>query len=193
MTPPTLYFLRSSEQRIVTNLLKVAARLEEDGLTLDDVPHLRKYDEHYGRNEHDIGLYAMVETEVAGGAWVRLFRENDRGYGYVNANTPELVLGVKEAYRNQGIATQLLEQLFQEVARVFPQMSLCVRTTNPAITLYERLGFKKVPNSEHYNEKNNTTVITMLKVFEPLADTYDEKKDPASMALDKSTRGYYDL
>lgn len=190
---PTLFFLRSSEQRIVTNLLKVAARLEEDKLTLQEVPHLRIYDEHYGRNNTDIGLYAMVGTEVAGGAWVRLFNEDSPGYGFVDTNTPELVLGVKVPYRNQGIATMLLQQLFIEVARSFKQMSLCVRTTNPVIALYERLGFCKVEGSEVYNKKNNTTVITMLKVFNSATPKYDEKKDAAQIALDKSTRGYYGL
>lgn len=190
---PTLYFLRSSEQRIATTILQVAARLEEDKLTLEEVPHLRMYDAHYGESETDIGLYAMMGSDVAGGAWVRLFSEEKPGYGFVDAHTPELVLGVKKAFRNQGIATMLMQQLFIEVARSFSQMSLCVRTTNPVIALYERLGFEKIEGSERYNEKNNTTVITMLKVFDTPKNVYDDTKDPASIALDKSTRGYYGL
>jgi len=190
---PALYFLRSSEQRIATNILKVAARLEEDGLTLEEVPHLRIYDEAYGRSESDIGLYAMIGPDVAGGAWVRLFSEEKPGYGFVDANTPELVLGVKAPFRNQGIATMLMQQLFIEVARSYAQMSLCVCTTNPVIALYERLGFTKVKGSQSYNKKNNTTVITMLKVFEKTTPEYDETKDAANIALDKNTRGYYGL
>jgi len=188
-----LFFLRSSEQRITTNILKVAARLEEDNLTLEEVPHLRIYDTFYGLSENDIGLYAMVGADVAGAGWVRLFTEDKPGYGFVDAQTPELVLGVKEAFRNQGIATMIMQQLFEEVSRSFKQISLCVRTTNPVIALYERLGFIKVEGSDRYNELNNTSVITMLKILENAPEVYDDKKDAASIALDKSTRGYYDL
>ena len=44
----TLYFLRSSEQKIATEMLYYATRLDETDKTLDDFPQLRMYDKYYG-------------------------------------------------------------------------------------------------------------------------------------------------
>lgn len=44
-------------------------------------------------------------------AWARLFPEGDSGYGFVNATTPEVALGVAQWWRNRGAG-------FQQVGRV---------------------------------------------------------------------------
>ena len=41
---PTLYFLRSSEQKIVTDMLHYAMRLDEANKTLIDIPKLSIYE-----------------------------------------------------------------------------------------------------------------------------------------------------
>jgi len=157
-----LYFLRSSEQFIVKDLLSYAAGLDESGETLNDHPYLGQYHDNYGNVEGDIGLYALVDHKVAGGAWVRILK---KGFGHVDGNTPELAFAVLPEYRSQGLGTRLMQQLMQEVANIYPQMSLSIRENNPAIHLYERLGFAKVASSEHTNSAGSIT-YTMLKKFE---------------------------
>jgi len=157
-----LYFLRSSEQYLAKELLYYAARLDETDESLDDYPHLGQYERNYGAYSGDVGVYMIVNSKVAGGAWVRILAD---GYGHVDHNTPELVFAVKPEFRNQGIGTSIMNQLFIEVSKVFSQISLSVRESNPAVSLYERLGFVKVEGSAHKNRAGSTS-FTMLKVLE---------------------------
>ncbi len=157
-----LYFLRSSEHFIVKELLHYAARLDESGETLDAHPYLEQYHHNYGNVNGDIGVYAIVDNKVAGGAWVRLLRE---GFGYIDAETPELSFAVLPEYRNRGLGSRIMEQLISEVSKLYPQMSLSVREGNPVIPLYKRLGFTKVEGSERTNIAA-TFSFTMLKRLE---------------------------
>lgn len=157
-----LYFLRSSEQYLAKELLYYAARLDETEQSLDDYPHLEQYERHYGSLNGDVGVYMIADSKVAGGAWVRLLAD---GYGHIDHDTPELVFAVKPNFRNQGIGTSIMNQLFIEVSKVFSQMSLSVREDNPVISLYKRLGFVKVEGTDHKNTEGSISV-TMLKVFD---------------------------
>jgi ribosomal protein S18 acetylase RimI-like enzyme len=157
-----LYFLRSSEHFIVKDLLHYAARLDESGEALNDHPDLEQYHRNYGNYNGDIGVYLFVDNKVAGGAWVRMLLN---GFGHVDTNTPELAFAVLPEYRNQGLGTQIMQQLMREVAKIYPQMSLSVREENPVIHLFERLGFTKVDGSEQTNSAGALT-FTMLKIFE---------------------------
>ena len=67
---PTLYFLRSSEQKIATDMLHYALRLDAAGRSLDDVPEMRVFDRYYGLTHRDLGLYALSDHQLAGGAWI---------------------------------------------------------------------------------------------------------------------------
>lgn len=157
-----LYFLRSSEHFIVKELLHYAARLDESGETLDDHPYLKQYHHNYGNVSGDIGVYALVNGKVAGGAWVRLLPE---GFGHIDTETPELAFAVLPEFRNRGIGSRIMEQLMTEVSKLYPQVSLSVREENPAIHLYKRLGFTKVEGSERTNIAG-TFSFTMLKRLE---------------------------
>jgi len=170
------YFLRSFEQEIAKEMLYYASRLDEENKTLKDVPQIAKYVEHYGLYKSDIGVYALVDNKLAGAAWVRLLTgENNRGFGYVDEETPELAFGVKPEYRNQGIGSKILEQLIHEVSISFAQMSLCAREDSPAIRLYERFGFEKIEGSQVSDEKRGLTVFTMLKKLTPPAKETQEE------------------
>jgi len=166
-----LYFLRSSEQNIANDILHFAARFDNSGETLDDHPYLNQYVRNYGHYNGDIGVYAIVENKVAGAAWVRVLAD---GFGHIDLNTPELVFGVKPEFRNRGIGSEILEQLFCEVSKVFSQMSLSVREDNPVIKMYERNGFVKVEGSAHKN-RAGTYSFTMLKKFGEVAEEVQPK------------------
>lgn len=164
-----LYFLRSSEQYLAKELLYFAVGLDSTETELDAYPELEQYERNYGSYGGDIGVYIIADGKVAGGAWVRILAN---GFAYINDDTPELAFGVKPEFRNKGIGTAIMNQLFIEVSKVFSQMSLSVRENSPAISLYKRLGFKKVEGSEHENSEGSIS-LTMLKVFE---DKEEEKE-----------------
>jgi ribosomal protein S18 acetylase RimI-like enzyme len=105
----------------------------------DDVlswPDVAKYVDGWGR-AGDIGVVADGD---AGAAWVRLFTDEDHGYGFVAAHVPELTIGVAKEARGRGVGTALLERLLSRIGPV----SLSVETDNPAVRLYERFGFVRV-------------------------------------------------
>jgi len=164
-----LYFLRSSEQYLAKELLYYATRFNELNEDLADYAQYEQYERNYGSYNGDIGVYIMADGKVAGGAWVRLLAN---GLGHIDHDTPELILAVKPDFRNKGIARAIMKQLFIEVSKVFTQISLSVKETNPAVALYEDLGFKKVIGSEHTNPIG-TTSFKMLKVL----NAHEEEKE----------------
>ena len=103
-----------------------------DGAPAPMVPELEKYVRGFGRpGDHGV---------VAGGrgaAWCRLIPD---GYGFVAEGIPELAVAVVPSERGTGLGRALLERLLAEVGAV----SLSVEPDNPALRLYERLGFEKV-------------------------------------------------
>lgn len=157
-----LYFLRSSEHFIVKELLYYAARLDESAETLDGRPDLEQYHRNYGNYNGDVGVYAIVDHKVAGGVWVRMLLN---GFGHVDNATPELMLAVLPEYRNQGLGTQLMEQLFTEAEKIYSQLSLSVQEGNPAVKFFEQLGFTRVEGSGHTGTTGSPS-FTMLKKFD---------------------------
>lgn len=99
----------------------------------------------------DAGL--IVATEVGGplgAAWYRLFTEDAHGYGFIDEQTPELVIALAYEARGRGIGTQLLRALMSLAEKQkHKQISLYVEPSNPgAQRFYERLGFKAVASEE---------------------------------------------
>jgi len=89
-------------------------------------------------------LIAEDAGERIGAAWVRLLQGDDRGYGHVDDDTPELSVAVRPQWRNRGVGTALLLRLLENL----PRVSLSVDSRNPAVRLYEQLGFEVVA-AEH--------------------------------------------
>lgn len=110
-------------------------------------PHLRIYIDGWGR-PGDIAVGARDSLGVFGGAaWFRLFTEADHGYGFVRNSIPEVSIGVQPGWRHHGVGRSLLSSLHQEARALgITQLSLSVESDNPALRLYERLGY--VPMTE---------------------------------------------
>lgn len=163
---PTLYFLRSSEQKIATDMLRYALRLDLLGKTLDDLPALRIYEKQYGLSHKDLGLYALAGHEVAGAAWIRLLDEASGAAGFVDKATPLLTIGVKPPFRGRGIGSAMLEQLLLEAGALYEQISVSVRSDSPAVRFYERFGFVRIAGSEGASPVDGSEVFTMVRTLE---------------------------
>jgi ribosomal protein S18 acetylase RimI-like enzyme len=111
-------------------------------------PDLAKYVQGWGL-EHDHGFLAIDidAQQPVGAVWTRLFTGDERGYGYVDDETPELSIAVLPEYRGYGLGTQLLTRLLDSAEGKYPAVSLSVHQHNPAFKLYQRLGFEIVTTS----------------------------------------------
>ncbi len=97
----------------------------------------------------DCGFLASdaATGQSVGAVWLRFLVGENKGYGYVDDDTPELSIAVLPEYRGQGVGTQLLIHL---LASAYGQssISLSVSVDNPALRLYERFGFEVVSKSD---------------------------------------------
>ncbi len=156
--------LTAEDEAIVWEMLAYAAQQPSID-SVRELPFLARYAANWGRTG-DLGYVATLEDDTAiGAAWLRLWVGDDRGFGYVSHEIPELGLAVSPDYRGRGIGTQLLTQVLIMAQEKFPAVSLSVRSDNPVTRLYERSGFVKVAGSDHPN-RADTTSFTMLYKFE---------------------------
>lgn len=90
-------------------------------------------------------MIASLGGELVGVAYCRLFTDEDHGHGYVDDETPEVAIAVRDGHRGAGVGERLLREL-AELARAngIARLSLAVDAANPARHLYERLGYVEV-------------------------------------------------
>jgi ribosomal protein S18 acetylase RimI-like enzyme len=113
-------------------------------LTIIDLPEIAKYIDNWG-DYNDFGLIALENNQHIGAIWCRLYGEENRGYGFIDSNTPEVSMAVKENYRNKGIGTKLMNQLYILAdEKGFETLSLSVDKRNRAAGFYIRIGFEIV-------------------------------------------------
>jgi len=113
-----------------------------------DRPEMACYVEQWGRYGDD-GVLAVEDTtgEDLGAAWLRLWPGPETGYGFVDRSTPELGIAVRPEQRGRGIGTCLLDALLDRASRHHRAVSLSVALDNPAVRLYQRLGFRAIAES----------------------------------------------
>jgi ribosomal protein S18 acetylase RimI-like enzyme len=136
------------------------------------LPEIAVYVSAWGR-PGDEGLIAEADIgEPVGAAWYRVFSEEVHGFGFVNAETPEITIAVREDVRGQGIGTALLDELIARARRDgHPALSLSVEADNPALRLYTRAAFRVIRTDK---------VLTLIRDlgpsggYEPIEDSWRE-------------------
>jgi ribosomal protein S18 acetylase RimI-like enzyme len=102
-----------------------------------DAQH-RHYQEHYPRARFDLILAA---DEPIGRLYVDHW-----------PNEVRLIdIALVPAWRNRGIGGRLLRDLMAEAAAAGKPLTIHVERFNPALRLYERLGFRKIEDKEVYH------------------------------------------
>ncbi len=152
--------LTQSDKPTLWKMLMYAAH-ESSVAAVKTNPDLRRYVRVWGR-DGDIGVVAEIEGVPVGAAWLRLWAEDDAGYGYIDEKTPELAIALIPEARGQGIGTALLEQILAMARSHFSAVCLSTRSDNPALRLYERFEFVRVAGTEVTN-RTGTVSFTMLR------------------------------
>ncbi|MDP4091311.1 MAG: GNAT family N-acetyltransferase, partial [Bacillota bacterium] len=119
---------------------------KEELLAIEGIAH---YVRDFGERPFDRGY--IVEDEggnPVGAVWYRVFSSNDKGYGFMCEDIPEVSIALKPEARGRGRGMELMEAIIEEArSDGFVALSLSVDPGNAALRLYEKFGFKKVGTS----------------------------------------------
>lgn len=125
------------------------------------LPALCKYLEAWGRAGDQAVVAVDLTARRIGAAWYRLFSEDAAGYGFVASDVPELSVAVVSDMRGEGVGGELVANLLERArAQGYRAMSLSVDRLNPAISLYQRLGFRDALISR--TGESSVTMLAML-------------------------------
>ena len=148
-----LYFLRSSEQKIVIDMFKHAHPNSSE--------ELAKYTEFYGLSTKDLGLYAMVNHKIAGAIWSRQLEHQA---------TPRVSFAILPEFAKQGVGIFMMEQFLQEAGALYEEIEIDITHKPKAFKFYKKFGFEKINNSFLLSKK-----LEKKEVFRP-TDGYDANK-----------------
>lgn len=99
--------------------------------------------EGFGSLPDDRAIVAEASGEVVGACWVRTTDE----YGHIDDETPSFSISLYPRFRGQGIGAAMMRALLDELHDAgYVRVSLSVQKENPALHLYERLGFQIIGN-----------------------------------------------
>jgi len=108
---------------------------------IHDDPKCRAAFEGFGSLPDDRGVVAVAGGRVVGACWVRTTDE----YGHIDDATPSFSISLFKEFRGRGLGTEMMRAMLDELrATGYARASLSVQKENPAVRLYERLGFRAV-------------------------------------------------
>jgi ribosomal protein S18 acetylase RimI-like enzyme len=111
----------------------------ENGLAF---PEVCKALAEWGKRAGDTAVVAEINAIPVGAAWIRYWTDNNPIRGYLQEDTPVLVIGVHADYRHQGIGEQLMAWIIEYASKHgIDQISLMVSKDNYAQKLYRQQGF----------------------------------------------------
>lgn len=151
-----------SEHDFLNEMLREAAFFPDPSKKIEKLaelePILTSYFENFGQ-PGEIALVVVTADGLSGAVWTRRFKKERNSHGYIDDETPELGIAIKEQLRNQGVGTEMIRAIIGRLAdQGFARVSLGVDKRNPAARLYERLGFQVHSEAE--------TSYTMVKHLE---------------------------
>jgi len=154
-----LFFLRSSEQKIVKDMTKNLYQNEEN---------IEIYYEFYGLTTKDLGLYALVDNKIAGAIWSRKFNKEQNAKGFVDENIPIVNISLLKDYSNDTISF-MLEQFLIEASALYEQLSIYI-SEQTMKDFYKSFGFTQLQNSNIFIKK-----LEKKEIIRP-TDGYDPSK-----------------
>ena len=147
---PILYFLRSSESKIVQDMTKHAHK---------HTYNLNIYFDLYGLTSKDLGLYALVDNTIVGAIWIR----------ELESKIPTLSLAVLPEHRSKGIAKAMMEQFLLEAGVVYEKLVVDTYGEESLVSFYKKFDF--TPESDNFMSKD----LDKKEITRP-SDGYDPRK-----------------
>ncbi len=141
----TIRRMRRDEWPLLEDFLYEAIYVPEDfegeiprSIVYDD-PKCRHAFEGFGALPDDRAVVAEVGGKVVGACWVRIADE----YGHIDDETPSFSISLYKSHRGKGMGGAMMSALLDELREAgYTRASLSVQKENPALRLYERMGFR---------------------------------------------------
>ena len=114
-------------------------------LSILNEPKIFIYIDNWGRSPNDLAIVVELNNELIGAIWGRSFHPPKVGFGFINCETPKVCMAIRKSYRNKGIGTRLIEEIYNRYTeKEIQAISLSVDKLNRAMNLYKRSGFKVI-------------------------------------------------
>lgn len=151
------------DEPFLWRMLYYAAHMDGQGLDTSaarTTPAIAMYVAGWGR-DGDLGFIAVdtVSNDAIGAAWLRQFSKANPAHAFIEESIPELVIAVVPTHIGRGIGTALLKELLAAASQKYRGVSLNVRQCSPAVRLYERLGFRRIPDRELVNRVGGISLV----------------------------------
>jgi [ribosomal protein S18]-alanine N-acetyltransferase len=136
-------------------------------LTYADMPEVIAIERRAFPTPWSLAMFVLELSKPSGICLAAVIGE--RLVGYLVCSRYDTVwhlmnIAVDDRLRRQGIATTLLERLFEQADRPSAQYTLEVRTSNDdAIRLYERFGFRTAGRRRAYYHDNREDALIMWR------------------------------
>ena len=136
-------------------------------LAYSDLPQVISIERRAFPTPWSLAMFVLELSKPSGICLATL--EDDRICGYLICSRYDTVwhimnIAVDEPRRRVGIASELLERLFERADRPGAQYTLEVRLSNePAIALYERFGFQSSGLRRGYYHDNKEDALIMWR------------------------------
>ena len=162
MPAVALRLVEAHESALIFSFLTLAARMAEANEPIQQAlvdKQLTKYWQDWGRAS-DLGIVGIREQDTLpiSCAWLRQLPATDDGF--LADGVLELAFGTVPSERGQGVGTATLTRLIETCRPVAAGISLSVRSDNPAVRLYRRLGFQTV--TEIVNRVGTQSLVMKL-------------------------------
>jgi ribosomal-protein-alanine N-acetyltransferase len=148
----------------------VTPELEIRQLAYADLPHVIAIERRAFPTPWSLAMFVLELSKPTGICLAAL--EEGEMVGYLVCSRYDTVwhlmnVAVEPGRQRQGIASQLLERLFEQADKPREQYTLEVRTSNePAIRLYERFGFRAAGRRRAYYHDNREDALIMWRTVE---------------------------
>lgn len=108
-------------------------------------PDLQVYIRDFGKSASDNALVAELDGRVVGAVWTRIMDD----YGHIDDETPSFAISLLPEHRSRGIGTKLMKEMLRLLRDLgFARASLSVQKENRAASLYSKLGFRTVDETD---------------------------------------------
>jgi len=111
-------------------------------------PEVRVFIDGFGKKD-DHCLVAVADKKIVGAVWARILSGDIKGFGNIDAETPEFAISVYKPHRGKGLGTRLmLGMLALLKEKGYAKASLAVQKDNYAVKMYQKTGFVIIDESD---------------------------------------------